>query len=227
MKPKRFEFAGLLALIFWPWGLAAAPDVAGLCDRAAATAADESGVPIDILLAISRVETGRSQDGVLHPWPWTINADGAGAFYDTKEEAVAAATAHLGDGTGTFDVGCFQINHGYHGAEFSGLDDMFDPLANARYAARFLTQLHQETGTWADAVASYHSRTPGLAEAYLDQVRKVIEGPEVAELAAAPLPRVNNFPLLQSGSPGVFGSLVPQAGPISPLIGAAAPLIGG
>lgn len=227
MKPDRIEFALMVAWLCLPQLALAAPDPSGLCDRAAGMAAEESGVPVDILLAISRVETGRTQDGVLSPWPWTINADGAGAFYDSKEEAVAAATAHLTDGTGTFDSGCFQINYSYHGAEFAGLEDMFDPLSNARYAAKFLNQLYAEMGNWADAVAAYHSRTPDKAEEYLAAVRTVIEGPEVAEAAAAPVPRINNFPLLQAGTPGVFGSIVPQTGGLQPLMGAVAPLIGG
>jgi hypothetical protein len=230
VKPGRIIFwlRGLLATwLLAPLVAFAAPDPSGLCDRAAAMAAEESGVPIDILLAISRVETGRSQDGVLSPWPWTINADGAGAFYDNKEEAVAAATAHLTDGTGTFDTGCFQINYSYHNQEFTDLDDMFDPLSNARYAAKFLNQLYAEMGNWADAVAAYHSRTPDKAEAYLDQVKSVIEGPEVAQAAAEPVPRINAFPLLQAGDPGMFGSIVPQTGGLQPLMGAVAPLIGG
>lgn len=205
----------------------AAPDPGSLCDRAAATASEDTGVPIDILLAISRVETGRSDGGELNPWPWTINADGQGAFYDSKQEAVAAATSHETDGTKTFDVGCFQLNITYHGKAFASLDDMFDPLLNARYAADFLNQLHDELGNWADAVAAYHSRTPARAEEYLGRVRTVIEGPEVTQVAANPMPHMNNFPLLQAGAPGMPGSIVPQSGGLSPLMGAVAPLIGG
>ena len=66
-----------------------------ICDLAAQQASNASGVPVDILLAISRVESGRRHDGGFGPWPWTINADGKGTFYATKQEAVAAATAHL------------------------------------------------------------------------------------------------------------------------------------
>lgn len=193
---------------------------ASQCDRAAANAASATGVPIDILLAISRVESGRKADGVLKPWPWTINADGKGSFYDTEAEAVAAATAHLTDGTGTFDIGCFQLNIRYHGQAFDTFEDMFDPDKNADYAARFLTSLYQETGTWADAVAAYHSRTPDLAQAYLEQVKAVLETPDVADLPPpVPVVRENNFPLLQAGAQGSFGSVVPLTNARGPLIG--------
>lgn len=226
MKPGRIEILAFAALVLGE-PAPAAPDQSALCDRAAAMASRESGVPVDILLAITRVETGRKTDGGLAPWPWTINTDGAGAFFDTKAEAVAAATAHLTDGSGTFDIGCFQINQTYHGQEFPSFDDMFDPLANARYAAKFLNQLYAEKGDWADAVAAYHSRTPDKAEDYLNLVRAVIEGPEVTQAAAEPLPRINSFPLLQAGAPGLYGSIVPQTGGMQPLMGAVAPLIGG
>lgn len=227
MKPLRIKELALMLMVLVAQPARAMPEVSALCDRAAAMAAEESGVPVDILLAISRVETGRQTEGELRPWPWTINADGTGAYFDTREEAVAAATRHLTDGTGTFDVGCFQINHSYHGQEFPGLEDMFDPLSNARYAALFLSRLYGESGNWADAVAAYHSKTAERGDEYLARVRSVIEGPEVAAAAAAPLPRINTFPLLQAGSPGVFGSIVPQTGGLSPLMGAVAPLIGG
>lgn len=194
----------------------AAANPAMLCDRAASQAAKSTGVPVDILLAISRVETGRQQDGSLSPWPWTINADGKGAFYDSKAEAVAAASAHLADGTGTFDIGCFQLNIRWHGEGFSTFDDMFDPDQNASYAAKFLLSLYQETGNWADAVAAYHSRTPDLAQAYLNQVKAVLDGP-VAAVATAPPQRENNFPLLQAGAQGGFGSLVPATTAREPL----------
>ena len=87
---------------------------------------------------------------------------------------------------------------------------MFDPQQNADYAARFLVSLYDEKGNWADAVAAYHSRTPDLATKYLNQVKAVLNGPQ-APLPIAPIvaPRENNFPLLQTGAQGGYGSLVP------------------
>ena len=197
-------------------------DPALKCDQAAAGAAETSGVPIDILLAITRVETGRGGGG--QPWPWTINADGQGNWYDSKAAAVAAATAHLGDGTGTFDVGCFQLNIRWHGEGFASLSDMFDPARNATYAADFLLQLYQESGDWAQAVSAYHSRTPEHAERYLAKVKAVLAGPDApappdGDYAEAPILRENRFPLLQAGASGSAGSIVPLQSARGPLIG--------
>ena len=198
----------------------AAADPSDACDLAAQQASQDSGVPIDILLAITRVETGRGAPD-LRPWPWTINADGAGNWYSTKDEAVAAATAHQSDGTGTFDVGCFQLNIKWHGAKFVTLADMFDPDQNAAQAAAFLSELYLESGDWATAVSYYHSRTPGLAEAYLAKVKQVLNDPATAEPVAVAdtAPRENLFPLLQAGDPGSAGSIVPLFTARNPIIG--------
>ena len=212
----------LIALaLLAPGILQAATDPRRACDLAAATAAARSGVPIDILLAITRVEAGH---GGADPWPWTINADGQGSWYDTKDEAVVAATNHLTDGTGTFDVGCFQLNIRWHGESFADLSDMFDPTRNADYAASFLMQLYQESGDWAAAVSAYHSRTAALAEDYLKKVKAVLDGPSAQDpgaddAAPDPIRRENRFPLLQAGGQGSAGSLVPSQLARGPLIG--------
>ena len=215
MISLKFLIVGI-ALV--PQLVHAAADPSAQCDMAAAQASRDSGVPIDILLAITRAETAQG-DG--RPWPWTINADGAGNWYADKDQAVAAATAHGSDGTGTFDVGCFQLNIKWHGEGFASLSDMFDPEMNAAYAANFLAQLYQESGDWGAAVSAYHSRTPDLAEAYLAKVKAILNDPNVntAPVAEAAAPRQNLFPLLQAGDQGSAGSIVPLQSARTPLIG--------
>ena len=211
---------GLLTLTWETTPFSAAEPV-NRCDLAAAQAASLTGVPIDLLLAITRVETGRG-GGDPGPWPWTINADGAGAWYPNMAEAVAAATLHQTDLTGTFDVGCFQLNIKWHGGEFESLSDMFDPEKNAVYAAQFLYRLFQESGNWATAVSTYHSRTPELAKAYLAKVKAVLDDPgltpAMAVAARQTESRENLFPLLQAGEQGSTGSLVPLQAARSPII---------
>ena len=215
MKVLKFLALGLL---LQPPLARAAADPSDQCDLAAAQASKATGVPIDILLAITRVETGRS-DG--RPWPWTISADGVGTWYDSKDQAVAAATAHGSDGTTTFDVGCFQLNIKWHGDGFSSLEAMFDPEQNATYAAQFLASLYQESGDWAAAVSAYHSRTPDLAGAYLAKVKAVLNDPAAAPVPLAPAVPLheNLFPLLQAGDQGSAGSIVPLQTARRPLIG--------
>jgi hypothetical protein len=213
--PVLALFCALVQLLLAQPTLAASQTQA-VCDHAARIAAQASNVPLAVLMSISRVESGRNLDGELHPWPWTINNAGQGHFFENLDAALDYAAAQLDIGNTNFDVGCFQINLRWHAKGFTSLENAFDPLANATYAAKFLTQLYDENANWADAVSDYHSRTPEHAKTYLAKIKSTwqrIKNAPVSMPATqhqeAPL-RVNNFPLLQAGS-GVNGSLVPQA----------------
>lgn len=155
-------------------GAAEEAAIAAICDRAAARTAKETGVPIDVLRAIALTETGRSRRGTFAPWPWTVNMEGKGVWFATSDEALRYAERHFRRGARSFDVGCFQINYRWHGHAFASIEQMFDPLANARYAARFLGELHEEFGDWSRAAGAYHSRTPKFAGRYrarFDRIR--------------------------------------------------------
>jgi len=149
----------------------AEPDGSG-CAAAAAEAERAHGVPPGLLLAVGRIESGRPDPGTrrVEPWPWTINAAGAGQFFATKEEAAAAVGSLQMRGMRSIDVGCFQVNLMHHPSAFASLDEAFDPVANALYAAGFLADLRARLGAWPAAVAAYHSATPGLGEPYRDAV---------------------------------------------------------
>lgn len=194
-----------------------------ICDNAAYRASQESGVPLEVLRAITRTETGRGTNGRLEPWPWTVNMEGKGRWFDTEDEARAYVFQHFKRGARSFDIGCFQINYRWHGQAFSSIDQMFDPLMNARYAAQFIKSLHAETGNWSKAAGKYHSRTPRYSARYrarFDKIRSSLsdqplpQDQAIRPVSDANTPRAektsNRYPLLQGGqthrSPG---SLVP------------------
>ncbi len=196
------------------------PHISAICEQAAQKVASESGVPLDVLRAISLTETGRSKEGELQPWPWTVNMEGVGKWFDTYEEAKAYVDRHFDRGARSFDVGCFQINYRWHHQAFSSIEQMFEPLANARYAAKFLSELYEEFGSWPRAAGAYHSRTPKYANKYtarFNRIRKKLTPPKIPQVIIAenqepkpaPIIRQNNFPLLQSGRQGHMASLVP------------------
>ncbi len=159
----------------------------GTCARWAAVAAAEFGVPERLMRAITRVETARGADGA---WPWAINVDGRGHWFATSAEATAFASRARVQGAEQIDIGCFQLNLKWHGAAFASLDQMIEPAQNARYAARFLGHLHAEFGSWTQAAAAYHSRTPDLGRAYVRRVQAALTTlPEPQfDLAVAPAP---------------------------------------
>lgn len=202
-----------------------------LCDSAAQTAAARTGVPLRVLAAITRSETGRASGGALHPWPWTVNMEGLGKWFDTRDDALAYVTKKFGAGARSFDVGCFQINYKWHGSHFASISEMFDPDANALYAAGFLKDLYAETGDWSAAAGAYHSRTEKYARRYRNRFDRIFGGlADHAPLAVArnsvtreadpaagrrvaSAGRQNSYPLLRAtGRTANFGSLVPLAG---------------
>ncbi|MDE2197458.1 MAG: lytic transglycosylase domain-containing protein [Rhodospirillales bacterium] len=158
-------------------GLAAGPgfgDPSGLCRAAIATVERGSGIPPQLMAAIAHVESGRPDGrGGVQPWPWTINAEGEGHYYASESEAIAAVRALQARGVRSIDVGCMQVNLMHHPNAFGTLEQAFDPLANARYAARFLNQLYAQTGSWPQATADYHSATPALGADYQRKVAAV------------------------------------------------------
>jgi hypothetical protein len=161
--------AGLVAAPAWAGLPAAVPSPFAQCDAAIAAAAKLPGrVPRTLLPAIARVESGRLDPatGKVRPWPWTINVDGTGYFYDSKDAVIAAVKALQAKGKRSIDVGCMQVNLMHHPKAFAGLEEAFDPVANARYAVRFLVALYAQTKNWPLATAYYHSSTPDLGEEY-------------------------------------------------------------
>jgi soluble lytic murein transglycosylase-like protein len=161
-----------------------------LCRQAIASAERAHGIPAYLLAAVARVESGRRDQvsGTFDPWPWTINMDGQGSFYDTKPQAVAAAAAMRPHVTRSIDVGCMQISLVQHPDAFAGLAQAFDPSMNADYGARFLAQLFGKTGSWPKAVELYHSADPDLGS---DYQRKVYAAwPQEQRLASAAGPPI-------------------------------------
>ena len=70
-----------------------------------------------------------------------------------------------GRGAKLIDIGCMQINHYWHAADFGSLSDMFDPARNVEYAASFLKTLRAQEGSWTLAVARYNAgRSNSAAE---------------------------------------------------------------
>jgi soluble lytic murein transglycosylase-like protein len=159
--PRRFVAAG-------------AESPGDQCLAAVQTSERAQGIPAGLLAAISRVESGRSDGhGAVTPWPWSINVEGADRVFDSKADAVTAVQDLLARGVRSIDVGCLQVNLMYHPSAFASIEDGFDPIRNAAYAARFLRELYDQSGNWDRATVLYHSATPGLGEPYQRKVAAV------------------------------------------------------
>jgi len=208
-------------------------DGASACERAGLDAEHRLNLPSGLLLAIGVVESGRRDPatGRVAAWPWTITANGVGQAFESQTEAMAATRELQGRGVASVDVGCFQINLRQHPAAFTDLDEAFDPQANAAYAARFLVELRTRTGSWENAVAAYHSASPGLGGPYRDRVLASLTQTDTLPLAVTPnvermlvwtpTPATNRMQVWTPDAPGMAPSIIsfgPPAGGSPPTV---------
>lgn len=180
-----------------------------ICDTAAINAAKQNSVPPNVMLALTRTETGRKVKGVFAPWPWTINDRGKGYWFASRDEMMAFAKNLRKAGVSSFDLGCFQLNYKWHSNGFTSIENMGDPISNADYAAKFLRQLYLEFNDWTVAAGAYHSRSPKFAQKYKARYLKML-----ARLLDAPIEPIkvvnNSYPLLRKTKDRRgAGSLVP------------------
>lgn len=223
---------------------AAAPS--DLCRIAAIEAADRHGVPRQLMLAITLVETRRRVAGRTGPWPWTLNIHGKGKWFDARADALAHARAAIAAGRQSVDIGCFQINYRWHGHNFGSLEAMMAPTRAADYAAAWLAELYGETGDWLRAAGHYHSRTPQHGQRYRrlvaaalselsDEPRRLAEAPRLTRPSAISTPGTRNSPTAPGTRPRpdrempIIGYTAPAPGAVrlTVLLRPSAPLIGG
>jgi len=217
-------FAGVVLLGVWS-GPASSRSVTqtsedGVCQAAALLASQETGVPLNVLLAITLSETGRKKAGRFLPWPWTVNMEGKGSWFKNRADALAYVSTNFKTGARSFDIGCFQINFKWHGKAFSSIDQMFSPDLNALYAAKYLYSLYNEMGNWKDAAGAYHSRSFTKAKQYAERFSRILltlDGPlarqKIQQTSVSSKEKIhkrNHYPLLKTSSNSTFtnGSLV-------------------
>ena len=159
----------LAALLLAPVLAWAAP---AECLPEIAAAESRYHLPAGLLVSMALVESGRPdpETGFLTPWPWTVHSQGQGFFFDTADEAVGAVRKTLTAGDALIDVGCLQVDLFHHPAAFGTLGEAFDPARNADYAARYLSRLAHERGSWLEAVAAYNAGRPYNGTDYLSKV---------------------------------------------------------
>ncbi len=162
-----------------------------LCLGPIYTAEREKGIPTHLLRSIALTESGRWDDASSRTvaWPWTINAEGVGHFFPSKQAAIAFVHKLRAKGVKSMDVGCMQVNLMWHPNAFASLDEAFEPVKNVAYAARHLAELKDNQKTWTEAVGYYHSATPELGQRYRAKVLKtwadIQRKPESTQLASA------------------------------------------
>ena len=141
------------ALIAFTCSAGRAAAAANACEGEMRQASAKYDVPLGVLYAVGLTESGR-KDSLQ---PLAMNIAGEPYFATSLDDAVRRFDAAEAAGIKLIDIGCMQINHYFHGDQFPSVRRMFDPHANVDYAARFLTTLRSQEGSWTLAVARYHA----------------------------------------------------------------------
>ena len=150
---KKVTAISVLTLSMFSIHLSAFGEDNQVCEREMARAAISHQVPLAVLYAVGLTETGRS--GFLKPY--SLNIDGRAVVTSNLQDAVKRFEMAQRAGAKFIDIGCMQINHRFHAADFNSLEEMFDPEKNVEYAAGFLKELKAREGSWTMAVARYNA----------------------------------------------------------------------
>jgi len=162
---------GGLAILAGP--LAAVASGADRCGAIADRIERTQGIPPGLLQALALAESGRAEQGTHRAWPWAVRSGDEGFYLPSKAAALAKVEELRAAGRSNIDVGCMQINLGYHGEAFGSLEDAFDPIHNVAYGADFLRRLQRQTGSWAKATGRYHSADRERGQAYRARVYRI------------------------------------------------------
>ncbi|MFO1130306.1 MAG: transglycosylase SLT domain-containing protein [Rickettsiales bacterium] len=143
----------------------------------------EYRLPKDMLFAITLKETGRRYSGKINlkpykqntiAWPWAVNFDGQGYYFENKEDAVNFVKKQLKSGNSNIDVGCAQINLRAHPFAFRSVEESLDPNANVNYAAYLLRKNYNTYKNWFKSIAVYHSKTEKFGIKYANSVLEIL-----------------------------------------------------
>lgn len=197
--PLAFALALGPQPVFAAKSLLSDPHIRGakLCTQEFSRQEQQHGIPSQLLAAISNTESGRWNDklGMMLPWPWTINAEGKGYYFDSKAEAIRKVRQLQRQGMKSIDIGCMQVNLKHHPDAFASIHQAFDPKHNVAYAASFLRGHYDDMRNWNKAIAAYHSKTPKYGNKYLANVQKAWEAisgkVRVARAALRETPRLD------------------------------------
>jgi hypothetical protein len=139
--------------------------------------ADYCRVPVGLLYAVSRVESGRWVQGKVRPWPWTLNIEGEARYFETRQSQFNALMSALQMGQ-SVDIGPMQLNWRWQFERLISPWQITDPTFNVLTGCKILRELYDDpgsAGSWHWAVGKYHRRSSAphhvaAANRYADRV---------------------------------------------------------
>ncbi|EGU41194.1 hypothetical protein VII00023_06177 [Vibrio ichthyoenteri ATCC 700023] len=124
-------------------------------------------VPPTVLYALAMGESQtRLKNGLVRPWPWTLNVKGTPYYYADKETACQALMSFLRQ-TEIVDIGLTQHNWRWQKDHFTSPCSVFEPSVNLAHAARLLREGRALHGDWVKAAGYFHRPAGGqIAQRY-------------------------------------------------------------
>ncbi|MEM8500676.1 MAG: hypothetical protein AAF542_21865 [Pseudomonadota bacterium] len=113
------------------------------------------GVPSDILYAVSLVESGRWREGKNAPWPWTLNIEGKGYYFATREAMFEQVMAAISEKR-SVDIGPMQTNWHWKFEQLGSPWKATEPVFNIKTGCQIIRALYEKHGDWWVAVGKYH-----------------------------------------------------------------------
>ncbi|MCH1929698.1 hypothetical protein L9G16_05840 [Shewanella sp. A25] len=118
----------------------------------------DCGVPPAVLYAIALTETGIAiQSSKTAAWAHSINWQGKGYRFKTRDETYRFAQKLISEGNTLFDIGVMQVNWRWHNERVSSLWDLTDSQTNIKIACDLVTEGYQTKRNWLWAAGYYHA----------------------------------------------------------------------
>lgn len=133
-------------------------------------------IPSELFYAVALAESGKHIESLraMRPWPWTLNVQGVGRYYRSRQEAIDAVHQALANGRRSVDIGLMQVNWTYHATALRSIEAAIDPYHNLDVAAAILAECFRGRGDWWAAVGCYHAPgNAGRAARYRDRVKRI------------------------------------------------------
>lgn len=121
--------------------------------------AEEYGVDPILLYSVALRESRRlSRDGLVRPYPWTLNGPNGAERFDSQKSAEKALVQYVEDGYRNIDVGWLQINIKYNGHRVSHPVELLNPIMNTRIGAQILAEeLTKSPNNLIMGIGRYHA----------------------------------------------------------------------
>ncbi len=125
-----------------------------------------------ILYAIAMQESGKldPETDLLKPWPWALNVDGEGHYFDNMTDVWNALAGFLQEEPRNIGIGLVQVTWPFNANILWEPYTALDPGTNLTLGAIILRDCYDRLGDWWRAVGCYHSPTPKLAVGYRQQI---------------------------------------------------------